>query len=82
MFLLALLTVPGWIIALVSAPALNQHAVIAEITQVPYMTYFAVVARVVSAVMSVATIYGIGRTTKLVAGQACSRRPPARSIRH
>jgi 4-amino-4-deoxy-L-arabinose transferase-like glycosyltransferase len=69
MFLLAILTAPGWIIALVNASALTPHAVIAEMIQVPYMTFFAVVARVVSAAMSIGTIYLIGRIAETTGGR-------------
>ncbi len=69
MILLALLTLPGWLLAIFSAPTLHPHDVIAEIIHVPYMTFFAVVARLVSAAMSLATIYLVGRMAALVAGR-------------
>ena len=69
MIFLAILTCPGWIIALFNAHSLTQHDVIAEIIQVPYMTFFAVVARLVSAAMSVGTIYLIGKMTETIAGR-------------
>lgn len=69
MILLALLTLPGWLLAIFNAPSLHPHDVIAEIIHVPYMTFFAVVARLVSAVMSLATIYLVGRMAELIAGK-------------
>jgi 4-amino-4-deoxy-L-arabinose transferase-like glycosyltransferase len=69
MFILALLTLPGWIAALFQAPALNPHAVIAEIIQVPYMTFFAVVARIVSIAMSLGTIVLIGKMAGRIGGR-------------
>jgi len=69
MFILAVLTAPGWIAALLDARSLTPHDVIAEMIQVPYMTFFAVVARAVSAAMSVGTIYLIGKITETVGGR-------------
>jgi 4-amino-4-deoxy-L-arabinose transferase-like glycosyltransferase len=69
MFILALLTLPGWIVALFQAPALNPHAVIAEIIHVPYMTFFAVVARIVSIALSLATIALIGKMAERIGGK-------------
>jgi len=69
MIVIALLTSPGWIIALFNARTLSQHDVIAEIIQVPYMTFFAVVARLVSAAMSVGTIFLIGKIAETIGGR-------------
>lgn len=69
MLLLGALTAPGWITAILHAPSLNQHDVIATITQVPYMTFFAVVARIVSLLFSLGTIYIVARMTELLAGR-------------
>ena len=69
MILLAVLTCPGWIIALFNAQTLAPHDVIAEIIQVPYMTFFAVVARLLSAAMSVGTIYLIGKMAEMIGGR-------------
>ncbi len=69
MLLLAVLTAPGWIIALLQAPTLHQHDVIATITQVPYMTYFAVVARIVSLLFSLGTIFVVAKMAELLAGR-------------
>jgi len=69
MILLALLTAPGWIAALSNAHSLTQPELIAEIIRVPYMTFFAVVARLVSVAMSLGTIYAIGKTTEIIGGR-------------
>jgi len=68
MIVLAILTLPGWAIALFHAHSLSPHDVIAEITQVPYMTFFSAVARLVSAAMSLGTIYLVAKMTETVAG--------------
>ncbi len=61
------LPVAAW--ALAHAPSLSQHDVIAEITRPAYMTYFAVVARLVSIAMSLGIIWAIGAMASLVAGR-------------
>jgi len=69
MILLALLAMPGLVVALMKAHALTRTDVIAEFIQVPIMTYFALVARVVSVAMSLGTIVIIARMTELAAGK-------------
>ena len=69
MFVLAILTAPGWIIALLNAPSLTQHDVIGEFIQPPYMTFFSVVARLVSVAMSVGTIFLIGKMAETIGGR-------------
>ena len=69
MLILMLLTLPGSVLAILQAPSLTPHDVIQTFIQVPYMTGFAVVARSVSVIMSLATIYLIGRMTELAAGR-------------
>jgi hypothetical protein len=66
--LLALPSLPvaGW--ALAHAPSLSQHDVIATITQPAYMTYFAVMARLVAIVLSLGIIGIIGEMARLIAG--------------
>jgi hypothetical protein len=59
--LLALLTLPVSIVAVLRAPSLSLHAVIGEIIRVPYMTAIALVARSVSLVMSVGIALFLGR---------------------
>ena len=67
--LLALPSLPvaGW--ALAHAPSLSQHDVIATITQPHYMTYFAVVARLVNVAMSLGILWTIGAMAAQVAGR-------------
>lgn len=67
-FLLAVLTLPGILIALFNVPAFTQADVIAEFTKPAYMTFFAVVARLVSAAMSLGIIWCVGEMARLVAG--------------
>ncbi|MDE1985979.1 MAG: glycosyltransferase family 39 protein [Alphaproteobacteria bacterium] len=69
MIVLTILTAPGWITALFRAHSFAQRDVIAEIIQVPFMTFFAVVARLVSAAMSVGTIYLVGKMAETVGGR-------------
>src|SRR3984957_6798396 len=52
--LLGVLTLPVSLVALARAPSHDPRAVIHEFVKVPYMTTFAIVARLVSVVMSVA----------------------------
>lgn len=60
------LPVAGW--ALAHAPSLSPHDVIMTITQPAYMTYFAVLGRLVSLIPSLGIIWTIGEMAKLVAG--------------
>ena len=69
MILLMVLTLPGWLLALHSAHSHARQDVITAFIQVPYMTFFAVVARAVSIAMSVATIFMVGRMTMVIAGR-------------
>jgi 4-amino-4-deoxy-L-arabinose transferase-like glycosyltransferase len=69
MFLIAIPTAPVWIAALFNAPSLAGHDVIAEMIRVPYMTFFAVVARVISVAMSMGTIFVVAKMTETVAGR-------------
>lgn len=69
MILLMVLTLPGWLLALLSAHSHARQDVIAAFIHVPYMTFFAIVARLVSIAMSVATIAMIGQMTALIAGR-------------
>ena len=66
--LLAIPSLPVAAWALAHAPSLSQHDVIMTITQPAYMTYFAVVGRLVGLVMSLGIIWTIGEMAKLVAG--------------
>ncbi len=69
MFILGLLSLPGIVIAIASAPSLHPQDVIGTITHVPYMTFFAVVARLVSIAFSFGTIVIVGKMAELLAGR-------------
>lgn len=69
MFILALLSLPGIVMALFAAPSLHPQEVIGTITHIPYMTYFAIVARLVSIAFSLGTIVVIARMAELMAGR-------------
>jgi 4-amino-4-deoxy-L-arabinose transferase-like glycosyltransferase len=69
LLLLTALTTPGWALGLMRAHSLAQPDVIAEMIQVPYMTAFTVIARLVAAAMSLATIALVGKTTEDIAGR-------------
>ncbi|HMH65910.1 MAG TPA: hypothetical protein VK515_10000, partial [Rhizomicrobium sp.] len=66
-FLLALLTLPGILIALLHSPSFHQADVIGEFTKPGFMTFFAVVGRLVSLVMSLGIIWCLHEMTRLVA---------------
>ena len=67
-FVLAILTLPGIVSALLQTPSFGQADVIGEITKPAYMTFFAVVARLVTAAMSLGIIWCIGEMTRRIAG--------------
>jgi 4-amino-4-deoxy-L-arabinose transferase-like glycosyltransferase len=67
--LLALPSLPVAAWALAHAPSLSQHDVITTITQPQYMTYFSVVARLVSISMSVGIIWTVGAMAQVMAGR-------------
>lgn len=69
MFILTVLSLPGVVAALLHAPSLAPKAVIAEMIQVPYMTYFAFVARLVSVAFSLGTIVVAARMGELLGGK-------------
>lgn len=56
LLILAVCTAPVWLVGALFAPSTHPSALIAHFIHVPYMTAFAVVARLVSCVMSVWTI--------------------------
>ncbi|HSS14955.1 MAG TPA: hypothetical protein VLL04_13735, partial [Rhizomicrobium sp.] len=64
---LALLTLPGIVLALLQAPSLHQTDVIAAFTKPGLMTFFAVTARLVNLAMSLGIIWCIGEMALLVA---------------
>jgi hypothetical protein len=63
LLLLTCLTAPVWLFGLARAPGLTPSLLVAHFIEGPYMTLFAVMARVLSIVMSVATIYLMGKIT-------------------
>ncbi len=67
-FVLAILTLPGILLVLFQVPSFTQADVIAEFTRPGVATFFAVVARLVSLVMSLGIIWCIGEMARLVAG--------------
>jgi len=68
-FLLALLSAPGIVIALLQVPSFHQADVIGEFTKPGYMTFFAVVGRSVSLAMSLGIIWSVGEMARLIAGR-------------
>jgi 4-amino-4-deoxy-L-arabinose transferase-like glycosyltransferase len=67
-FLMALLTLPGVVIALLQVPSFSQADVVGEFTKPGTMTYFAVVARLLNLAMSLGIIWCVGEMTRLIAG--------------
>ena len=58
---LAILTLPVTLVAVVRAPSLSIQAVVGEIVKVPYMTSMSAVARVVALAMSLGIVVAIAR---------------------
>jgi len=71
-FLLALLSAPGIVMALLQAPSFHQAEVIAEFTKPAYMTFFALLGRLVNLVMSLGIIWAVGEMARLAAGRRAS----------
>jgi Dolichyl-phosphate-mannose-protein mannosyltransferase len=67
--LLALLTLPVTAVVAARAPSLSPADVIGEALKVPYMTSYAIVARLVSVAMSLGLVYAVGRMAQEVAGK-------------
>ncbi|HWY66256.1 MAG TPA: glycosyltransferase family 39 protein [Rhizomicrobium sp.] len=67
--LLALLMAPGIVLALLQAPSFHQADVIGEFTKPAYMTFFAIIGRLVSLVMSLGIIWAVGEMARLAAGR-------------
>lgn len=67
-FIMAILTLPGVVIALLQVPSFAQADVVGEFTKPGYMTYFAVMGRLVNLVMSLGIIWCVGQMAGLVAG--------------
>lgn len=59
--ILAILTLPVTLMAVVRAPAISVQAVVSEIVKVPYMTSMSVVARLVALAMSLGIVVAIAR---------------------
>ena len=68
-FFLALPTLPVSALALMHAHSFTQADVIGEITKPRYMTFFAIVARLISVAMSLGIIVCVGRMAALIAGR-------------
>jgi hypothetical protein len=68
-FVLAVLTLPGVIVALLHVPSFHQADVIGEFTKPGYMTFFAVMGRLVSLAMSLGIIWCVAQMTELAAGR-------------
>jgi 4-amino-4-deoxy-L-arabinose transferase-like glycosyltransferase len=69
LLLLSVLTAPGWITAILRASSHAPSDVIREIVQVPYMTFFSVVARAVSVAMSLGVVVALARIGEEVRGR-------------
>ncbi len=69
LLILTVLTFPGWIIGIVNASSIVSADIVAEFIKIPYMTFFALVARLVSVAMSLGTIYCIGKIGGELAGK-------------
>lgn len=68
LLLLTVLTLPVTLVALARAPSLAPHDVIHAFVQVPIMSTFALVARVVSLVMSLGVVLVMGKLARTIAG--------------
>lgn len=71
-FILALFTLPASLIALLHVTSWTQSGVVGEFTKPPYMTFFAVTARLVSIAMSLGIIAAIAQMADLIAGRRAS----------
>ncbi|MBX3206651.1 MAG: glycosyltransferase family 39 protein [Labilithrix sp.] len=78
--LLALLTLPVTIVQLFRAPSLAPHDLVATFLSVPVMTTFALVARVVSFLMSLGVVLIVGRIAAVVFPSARRARAWAMAI--
>jgi hypothetical protein len=67
--LLAILTLPVTLIGLARAASWSPHDVVAELIRVPYMTMFAVVARVVTALMAIGIVCTVARIVEELWGR-------------
>lgn len=67
--ILSLLTLPVSIVVVSRARSLAPHDVIQEAIRVPYMTTFAVTARIVDAAMSIGIVLAVAKMAEVVAGR-------------
>ena len=68
-FFLAVLALPGLVLALLQAPSLHPADVIGEIIKPQYMTFFAVTARLVNLLLSLGIIWCVGAMAQRMAGR-------------
>jgi len=80
--LMAILTLPAILLALLHAPSLHQADVIGEFIKPGYMTFFAVMGRFVSLAMSLAIVWILGEMTRSVAGRRAGLFAAAASALH
>jgi hypothetical protein len=80
--LMAILTLPAILLALLHAPSFHQVDVIGEFIKPGYMTFFAVMGRLVSLAMSLAIVWILGEMTRLVAGRRAGLFAAAASALH
>jgi hypothetical protein len=67
--LLALLTCPWWIVTLARAPSLSPPVLVNAFLNVPEMTAFAIVARVLAALMSVGIVFALAKVAEEIRGR-------------
>lgn len=68
LLLLTVLTLPVTLVALVRAPSLAPHDVVQAFVHVPVMTSFAMVARIVSLIMSLGIVLAVGNIARAIFG--------------
>src|SRR5215471_7348616 len=69
LILLTTLTIPVWVPVLLGAKSFAQPDMVAAFLQIPVMTFFAVVARLVGVAMSLGTIVVVGKMAEVVGGR-------------
>ncbi len=68
LLLLAVLTLPVTLVTLARAPSLQPHDVVQTFLEVPVMTTFSIVARIISVLMSLGIVIAIGRMAGVIFG--------------
>ncbi len=68
-FLLAVLTWPAIVMALLHSHSFAQADVVREFIKIPYMTFFAIMGRLVGAAMSLGIIVCVGQMAALIGGR-------------